>query len=152
MQKLQQYWSTLSTRDRRALMLMTIAIIGWIFFSGVSSLLKTNASTERQIQQLRSQLTQMQQLVPTIKGNAGGARVSGNLATLVNRIGRDAEVEYDSIRPNSSGLQLAISNISEEDFGAWLTKLKVHSLSVTAMSLTVDQEGQLAVSMQLSTR
>ena len=152
MEKLQQYWRTLSTRDRRALMLMTIAIIGWIFFSGVSSLLKANANTERQIQQLRSQLTQMQQLVPTIKGNTGGARVSGNLATLVNRIGRDAEVEYDSIRPNASGLQLAMSNITEEDFGAWLTKLKVHSLTVTAMSLTVDQEGQLAVSMQLSTQ
>ena len=152
MEKLQQYWSALSTRDRRALALMSIAIVAWLLISGVSSLLTTNANTERQIQQLRSQLTQMQQLLPVIKGNADGARVSGNLATLVNRIGRDAEVEYDSIRPNANGLQLTISNITEDDFGAWLAKLKVHSLKVTALSLTVDQEGQLAVSMQLSTQ
>ncbi|MEQ3697715.1 MAG: type II secretion system protein GspM [Pseudomonadales bacterium] len=152
MEKLQQYWSSLSTRDRRALALMSIAIVAWLLISGVSSLLTTNANTERQIQQLRSQLTQMQQLLPVIKGNADGARVSGNLATLVNRIGRDEDVEYDSIRPNANGLQLTISNITEDDFGAWLTKLKVHSLNVTALSLTVDQEGQLAVSMQLSTQ
>ncbi|WP_298636212.1 type II secretion system protein GspM [uncultured Umboniibacter sp.] len=152
MRNLQQYWNSISTRDRRALAIMSIAIAAWIVISGVNSLLKTNANTERQIQQLRSQLTQMQQLLPVIKGNVGGARVSGNLATLVNRIGRDADVEYDSIRPNSSGLQLTISNITEEDFGAWLSKLKVHSLDVTAMSLTVDQEGQLAISMQLSTQ
>jgi type II secretory pathway component PulM len=131
---------------------MSIAIVAWLLISGVSSLLTTNANTERQIQQLRSQLTQMQQLLPVIKGNADGARVSGNLATLVNRIGRDEDVEYDSIRPNANGLQLTISNITEDDFGAWLTKLKVHSLNVTALSLTVDQEGQLAVSMQLSTQ
>ncbi|RMA81321.1 type II secretion system protein GspM [Umboniibacter marinipuniceus] len=152
MDRLKVYWGTLSSRDRRALVVMIVAVSIWLIVSGLSTLLKANANSERQIQQLRSQLSQMQQLVPVIKGRAEGNQVSGNLAALVNQIGRETEVEYDSLRPNANGLQLAISNTSEEDFAKWLTKLKAHSLNVSAMSLTVDQAGQLAISMQLSTQ
>lgn len=152
MDRLKVYWGTLSSRDRRALVVMIVAVSIWLIVSGLSTLLKANANSERQIQQLRSQLSQMQLLVPAIKGRAEGNQVSGNLAALVNQIGRETEVEYDSLRPNANGLQLAISNTSEEDFAKWLTKLKAHSLNVSAMSLTVDQAGQLAISMQLSTQ
>ena len=152
MDRLKVYWGTLSSRDRRALVVMMVAVSIWLIVSGLSTLLKANANSERQIQQLRSQLSQMQLLVPAIKGRAEGNQVSGNLAALVNQIGRETEVEYDSLRPNANGLQLAISNTSEEDFAKWLTKLKAHSLNVSAMSLTVDQAGQLAISMQLSTQ
>ena len=150
MKQISSYWGSLSIRDKRALTLLLLATSIWLVFRLASSLVDTREAAERRVQQLHVQLHEMQQLLPVLKSRGSNGRVTGNLATLINGIGRQTDVEYSSIRPSNTGVQLVITEISEEKFGAWLNALKVHDLTVIAMSLSIDQKGLLAVNMQLS--
>lgn len=157
MDKLIAWWDDHTPKEQMILGAVGVAVILFLLFTLViSPVLDWHSSEKRKLEQTKELVTEVRQLVASVKANkkaGGNQKANKSLSVLIDSSLRENELVMRGFQPGANrDARLRLDNAAYPSLAQWLYDLEYrHNVSILDLSLTPAKvSGRLMVNIRVS--